>query len=57
MVFPLFLSDNEFVSSSIPDHLKEVNQLNEYFEDKRTIFSFKMNPKELTFNKKYGSLY
>jgi hypothetical protein len=42
MVFSISISDNEFVSSSIPDHLKEaVNQLNEYFEDKRTIFSFK----------------
>jgi methylated-DNA-[protein]-cysteine S-methyltransferase len=33
-----------------------VQQLQEYFNSQRTDFTFKLNPKELIFNKKWNAL-
>lgn len=41
------------LSSEIPKNLKQtVTQLNEYFEGKRTAFTFKLNPKGTEFQQK-----
>ena len=46
------LSEAE-ISATIPDVLKEaVLQLNDYFEGKRTDFTFKLNPKGTVFQQK-----
>lgn len=46
------LSEGE-ISTKIPKELKEaVNQLQEYFEGKRTDFTFKLNPKGTDFQQK-----
>lgn len=47
------ISDEEEVSSKIPIILQEtVSQLNEYFEGKRTDFTFKLNPSGTEFQQK-----
>jgi methylated-DNA-[protein]-cysteine S-methyltransferase len=45
--------DDGNISSTIPDNLKEaVSQLQEYFEGKRTDFTFKLNPTGTEFQQK-----
>jgi methylated-DNA-[protein]-cysteine S-methyltransferase len=45
--------DQGTLSSTVPNHLKEaVEQLNDYFDGKRTVFTFKMNPKGTDFQRK-----
>jgi methylated-DNA-[protein]-cysteine S-methyltransferase len=45
--------DHGTLSSTVPNHLKEaVEQLNDYFDGKRTVFTFKMNPKGTDFQRK-----
>ncbi|MBE0392106.1 methylated-DNA--[protein]-cysteine S-methyltransferase [Flavobacterium sp. PL002] len=47
------VSDEGAVSTVIPIDLQEaVQQINEYFENKRTNFTFKLNPKGTDFQKK-----
>jgi|SRR6218665_504814 len=47
------LNDTTAISSEIPEILKEaVNQLNDYFEGKRTDFNFKLNPSGTEFQQK-----
>lgn len=47
------VSDEGIVSSTIPMVLQEaVSQLNEYFEGKRTLFTFKLNPSGTEFQQK-----
>lgn len=50
--------DSESESNIIPEELEfAVNQIQEYFEGKRTMFTFEINPKELTSRKKFGKHY
>lgn len=50
------VSDQDTISAIIPSVLQEaVEQLNEYFEGKRSDFSFKMNPKGTEFQQKVWS--
>lgn len=45
--------EEEEISKTIPQVLvKAVAQLNEYFEGKRTVFTFKLNPKGTEFQQK-----
>jgi methylated-DNA-[protein]-cysteine S-methyltransferase len=45
--------DDGKISSTIPDNLKEaVSQLNDYFEGKRTDFTFNLNPSGTEFQQK-----
>lgn len=47
------LDDEVTISGEIPKELQEsVNQLNDYFEGKRTGFSFKLNPSGTEFQQK-----
>ena len=46
------------LSTTIPNNLQEaVLQLEEYFDGKRTEFTFKLTQKEPIFNKKFGKNY
>lgn len=50
------VSEQDTISAIIPSVLQEaVEQLNEYFEGKRSDFSFKMNPKGTEFQQKVWS--
>lgn len=45
--------DQGTLSSTVPNHLKQaVEQLNDYFDGKRTVFTFKMNPKGTDFQRR-----
>jgi methylated-DNA-[protein]-cysteine S-methyltransferase len=47
------VSDQGEISVTIPEVLQEaVSQLNDYFDEKRTDFSFKLNPKGTEFQQK-----
>jgi methylated-DNA-[protein]-cysteine S-methyltransferase len=55
-VSEIVLEEGE-VSAQIPVFLRDaVQQLQEYFNSQRTDFTFKLNPKELIFNKSWNAL-